>query len=90
MSTPDTPWWERAACLGMAPLFDAEGDGHRDGRRNRAKTKAIADRYEAAARVCATCPVTRECERDGRIGRDEGIRNGKVLPALFSHERKAS
>jgi hypothetical protein len=90
MSTPDTPWWQLAACLGMAPLFDAEGEERKTGRYDGPRHKAIADRYQAAANVCATCPVTRQCEADGRIGRDEGIRNGKVLPPLFAVSKKAS
>lgn len=90
MSDWGDPWWERAACKGMAPMFDAEGDGVRTGRNDSRKRKAIADRYEAAARVCAVCPVTRECERDALPGRDEGIRNGRVLQPIFVHARKAS
>ena len=82
-------WYERAACLGMAPLFDAiESD--RSGKSTAKQRKDIADRLQAAARVCATCPVTRECKRDTRPGRDEGIRFGTVLPPIFSHARKAS
>lgn len=83
------PWWERAACLGMAPLFDAV-EGAKKGRFDRAQQKATAERLERAARVCATCPVTRECDLDWKVGRDEGVRAGKVLPSLFSTERKAS
>jgi hypothetical protein len=81
---PD-PWWWRAACLGMAPLFDA-AEGTRNGRFDAGQRKAHADRQQAAARVCATCPVTVQCERDARPGRDEGIRAGKVLPPIFVHQ----
>jgi hypothetical protein len=90
MGTPDAPWWERARCLGMAPLFDSEGDGKRNGRRDLAKLKEIAERQERAARVCAQCPVTAECDQDWQLGRDEGIRAGKVLPPIFKHARKAA
>lgn len=85
MTGRGAPWWERARCLGMAPLFDAEG-----GRvRGRAAAKALAERLERAARVCAECPVRRECDADWRPGRDEGIRAGKVLPSIFEPRKGA-
>lgn len=80
-------WYDHAACVGKAPLFDAESDGPYEGRNSDAKRRANAHRYEAAARVCAVCPVTAQCWRDARPGRDEGIRAGRLLPPLFERRR---
>jgi hypothetical protein len=82
-------WYDRAACLGMAPLFDA-AEGDRKGTFDAQQRKAHADRLMQAARVCAECPVTAECDADWRPGRDEGIRAGKVLPSIFPAARKST
>ncbi len=51
-----------AACTGRAPLFDAEVTGEDDDDRRY--------RIEAAARVCAVCPVLVECNGVAReLGR---------------------
>lgn len=84
---PEVPWWERAACLGMAPLFDAV-ESWKQGRSDRRQVKAIADRLEAAAKVCERCPVRAECDADWKVGRDEGVRAGKVLPPIFSQPKR--
>ena len=90
MNVEGERWWERAACKGMAPMFDAEGDGNRLGRYGDKKRRAVAERYEAAVKVCERCPVRAECLADARPGRDEGVRAGKVLTPLFSAERKTA
>lgn len=72
MTTDVDPWWWRAACRGSAPLFDAPS----------AHSPAEAERIHRATLICGRCTVRAECLADAQIGRDEGIRAGRVLPPV--------
>lgn len=87
---PKDPWWWDAACHGMAPMFDHVVGERSGGHVPDALLKADAKRYEAAARVCAGCPVRAQCDADTQVGRDEGIRAGRLLPPVNWKTRKAA
>lgn len=77
-----TPGWrDRAACMGMAPLFDAFVEGEspagREARHHRART------------VCHSCPVRSNClaEAVAGDGRVDGVWGGVVLDNLNNRHR---
>jgi hypothetical protein len=57
------PWQEEAACLGLAPTFDAEA--------------WTADACYVV-RVCWACPVAVACELDAAAAGASGVRAGRV------------
>lgn len=73
-------WRDDAACLGHAPLWDATIDD--GGRWGGEDIEARRKRYAFAKSICANCPVAQQCEEDGQVGRDEGVRNAKLMPPL--------
>lgn len=74
MSAPTGRWWEEAACLGMAPMFDADTYGNSPytaakGTAGSAlnvlkRLKHERKSYRIQLQVCASCPVRRACVKD--------------------------
>jgi WhiB family transcriptional regulator, redox-sensing transcriptional regulator len=72
----DSRWRERAACVGVDPeLFYPVGTGEQ-----------LLVQVEAAKRVCAGCPVRRECLADVMGSEDPGQRWG-ICGGLSPAER---
>lgn len=71
-------WRDEAACAERAPLFDASLDGE--------TFHARLARHREAKKVCRTCVVRVECGAAVDPSRDEGIRAGKLLPAVRQYE----
>jgi hypothetical protein len=77
MSEFNWGWRLDAACAGHPhpEWFDcSDGFNERPDARNA--------RHEQALAVCRTCPVVQECADAVDPERDEGVRGGRVLPAL--------
>ncbi|WP_036534845.1 WhiB family transcriptional regulator [Nocardia cyriacigeorgica] len=75
-----------AACVGRAPLFDAEVPGEDDDDRRY--------RLDAAARICESCPVLAECSgvaRElGRLAVGVWAGRGRQLPAPVGRPREGA
>lgn len=56
----DWEWRLKASCIGKSHLFDLV-DGKDDEDREEIRKKNLAN-FELAGKVCASCPVTQECE----------------------------
>lgn len=74
MSAPADWWWEEAACLGMAPMFDVDTYGsvpYENGKGPAGSALKLLERlererhrYRMQLQVCASCPVRRTCVKD--------------------------
>lgn len=82
---PLGPWVADAACAapGVDPtIFDAPDRADRE----RHTPAALLARQHEAARLCASCPVRRQCQDDGEDNELVGIRGG----VLYTKNRHGS
>lgn len=85
LHTPLGAWMQRAACKGHSDVMFAVPI--------RAGHKAAADAYDAAAALCADCPVRRQCEDyylTADCAEDSGFAAGMTPPELRQRRRTLS
>jgi len=78
-------WWEDAACIGLAPMFDLDFDDYErdrdlyfgDPRSRRKVTSMMAKVERKCIKICSTCPVKERCLAESlEFGDEYGIRGG--------------